>query len=173
MFEYIVVFANGNEPLNSNLGSDLFFKINRFYQNKCMETEHQLWKCSVFSSKLYIQKTCRNHILEISDKEEYFIETILPGFCIFQKKNITFLKRNIYREKVKPLESFFIDCISYEINEICFQITNVKTNEIYLINLRIITNIENKNEICYQVSYSTQSTNKFFMLLPFYLWESN
>lgn len=173
MFEYIIVFTDGNQPANSNIGSDLFFKINRFYQNKCMETEHNLWKCSVHSSKLYVQKIFRNHILEISDKEEYYIETILPKYCIFQKKNISFLKRNVIREKVPCLDYFYMDCVANEINEMCFLITNIKTNEIYNIYLRIITNLENKNDICYQVSYTTQSNNKFFMLLPFYLWESN
>lgn len=174
MFEYIIVSASANNPLDSNIGSDMFFKINRFYQNKCMETEHNLWKCNIEHSKLYIQKIFRNHVIEISDKEEYFIETITPGYCVFKKKNISFLKRNVIREIVHNQEQpFFMDCISNEINEMCFQIENIKTNEIYLIYLRIITNLENRNEVCYQVSYATQSNNKFFMLLPFYLWEGN
>lgn len=173
-YEYIII-SDTNEAtgINTDIGSDLFFKINRFYQNKCMEQQANIWKCRIHYNKLYLKKVYQNRVLEISDQNLYYVENMVPNTILFQKKKINFLKRIIHREykEIPHLLDLQPNEIS-EINEICFQIDNINTKETYFIHLRIITNLHTKEKY-YTVSYVTKSKEMFYMLLPFYLWESS
>lgn len=170
---FIITDINATDGINNNIGADLFFKINRFYQNKCMEQESHTWKCRIMYNRLYIKKVYQNRILDISDQAVYYIDNALPNATIFQKKNINFLKRTVFREhKIVPDMLDMHPNELSEVNEICFQIDNLNTTETYYIHLRIFTNLYN-SEKHYQVSYVTRSKEMFYMLLPFYLWEES
>lgn len=173
-YEYIII-SDTNEAtgINIDIGADLFFKINRFYQNKCMEQHSNIWKCRIHYNKLYLKKVYQNRVLEISHQNLYYVENMVPNTILFQKKKINFLKRIIQREykQLPHILDLQPNEIS-EINEICFQIDNINTNETYFIHLKIITNLHTKDKY-YTVSYVTKSTEMFYMLLPFYLWESS
>ncbi len=170
-YEYhIISDPNGADGANPNIPADLFFKINRFYQNKCMEQQSHTWKCLILYNKLYLKKIFQSKVLEISENAVFYVDYVYPNIVVFQKKNISFLKRIVTREyrpqpEMLPLHPNELS----EVNEICFQIDNVVSKETYYIHLRIITNLYN-GEKYHQVSYVTNSKEMFYMLLPFYLW---
>jgi hypothetical protein len=173
-YEYIIVKdINSTTGFDTNMDSNLFFKINRFYQNKCMEQDSNIWKCKILYNKLYLKKVFGNQILEITDKPIFYCENTIPMTTSFQKKNITFIKKCFYKNIITPIPEYFpkIPDEFTEVNEICFQIENLNSKEIYQILLKQITNLKSKEKY-YNVSYITQSREMFYMLLPFYLWEN-
>jgi hypothetical protein len=174
-FEYFIVTDIQNPTgIHCNLGQDLFAKLNRFYQNKCMDQAPQIWKCRILFHRIYVKKTYMDYILEVCDVPVCYRQICLPIVTTFQKKGIYFLKRTVYKQPL-PIPSYLdVTPLDFsEMNEIIFEMNNLNSSETYYIKLCCQTNMRSPSDTIYSVSFVTHSHQPFFMLLPFYLWQDN
>lgn len=173
--DYIVISPDtkDRDGLNYNVGEEIFFKVNRFYQNKCMERDSKLWQCQVDKHRIFLQKSYLNYHLQISDETKFYREIIHPTVERVYKKGMSFLKRIVFQTIHDIPDTFPARPTEYvEVNELSFQITNLKLSESFRILLSVITDLFN-NIKTYKITYVTENARTFSMLLPIYLFDKD
>jgi hypothetical protein len=173
--DYVVISTDGMDMdgLNYNVGEEVFFKVNRFYQNKCMERDSKLWQCQVDKHRIFLQKSYSNYHLQIGDQTKFYREIIHPTVERVYKKGMSFVKRIVFQTIHSIPDTFPARPTEYlEVNELSFHITNLAQSESFRILLSVITDLFN-NCKTYKITYVTENSRTFSMLLPLYLFDKD
>jgi hypothetical protein len=174
--DYIVISPDSidREGLSYNVGEEIFFKVNRFYQNKCMERDSKLWQCQVGKHRIFVQKSYSNYHLQVGDQTKFFREIIHPTVERVYKKGMSFVKRIVFQTIHDIPDTFPARPTEYlEVNELSFQIKNLMLSESFRILLSVITDLFNNNNKTYKITYVTENATTFSMLLPIYLFDKD